>query len=321
MKQLLYSALLLIGLLLGITCPGSAQAIPNNSFDTWATRGTIEAPTNWLTSDDILSFINQQGQGAFNTGTVTKSTDAHGGTFAAKLTTITTPATTTNIAILPGLLVLGNKTGVLTFRGLPLGGSPYPTRPTQFNFYYKLSGPATDSASALVYFTNTINGAPNLVGYGFQYLRPTTGGYAAISVPIQYDPASSAAPDSVHFQFSSGDAGVLTAGTTLLIDDITLGNTALAVRADASFQEQLTVAPNPSPTGRFSISSPSQPDLAAAPLTVFDVTGRAVLRQPALATPANGYRRELDLSSFPMGIYTLRLDSKQGTLVRQLVVQ
>jgi hypothetical protein len=314
MKKILYAAFLLL-----FSQLANAQTVPNGGFDTWASPRTVETPTGWLTSDDILSFLNGRPLGTFNTGTVTKSTDVHGGTFAVKLTTVTTPPTATNLAIVPGILVLGAKTGIYTLRGLPNAGSAYTTRPTQCNFYYKLSGPATDSASVLVYFTNTVNRAPNLLGYGLQFLRPTTGGYAAISVPIQYDPASTAAPDSVHFQFSSGDANVLTAGTTLLIDDLSLGNTALAVRADASLQEQLTVSPNPSPTGRFSVGSPAQPDLASSPLTVFDMTGRAVLRQPALATPASG--RELDLSSLPIGIYTLRLDSKQGALVRQLVVK
>ena len=93
----------------------------------------------------------------------------------------------------------------------------------------------------------------------------------------------------------------------------------MATRANASTQAQLIVAPNPSPAGRFQLSAPTAPALASAPLTVLDLTGRVVLAQPALVMLSP--TRELDLSSLRTGIYVLRIDSKEGLLTRQLVVQ
>ena len=305
MKQPFYFTWLCAFLLTATTV--AAQNVPNNTLDTWAVRSGIEAPTGWLTLDDALPLLVKNFP-RLNTGTTLKSSDAHSLPYAAQLLTVNFQ----NQATLPGYLILGNRLDVNI-----LGGLPYTTRPTQMQFYYKLTGPVTDSAVVQVLLTRTANGQPQLVGKGGMVLKPTSNGYTQLSIPITY--GSSAQPDSVRMFFSSGNANKITVGTSLLLDDITLSNTTLATRADAEFQTQLTVAPNPSPAGRFVISSPTQPDLAAAPLTVLDALGRIVVRQPA--QPVATSERTLDLSSLPLGIYLLRLDSKQGAIVRQLVVK
>ena len=318
MKVLFYSFCVLA--LLARTA--AAQAVTNGDFETWATPTStkVEAPANWLTADLILAFINQiPATNFYDTKTVTKSTDAHSGSFAASLNTLTLKNTAGASLVFPGFMVLGGRAGSRSqlIRGLPNAGSPAAARPAQMQLYYKFTGPASDSASVLVYFTNTApGGVPALIGAALAYFTPSSS-YAALTVPIQYD--GSSLPDSVHIQLSSGDARKLTSGTKLLIDDISFSGTALAVRADAGLQAQLTVSPNPSPAGRFVISSPATPELAAAPLTVLDVLGREVLRQPAQAAPTP--ERTLDLSHLALGIYMLRLDSKQGVITRQLVVK
>ena len=309
MKSLFYRILLLTGWLAGAGMTASGQAISNSSFETWAVRTGIEAPTNWLTSDDLYP-LRIQGFTRTNTGTVTKSTDAHSSPYAASLK---------NVAIgnfgYSGSIYLGTRFDAINF----LGGIPYASRPAQLQFYYKYTGPATDSADAIVLLTNTLQGETNFLGVGAMLLSPTNGSYVQMTVPISYDPNSSALPDSVRLFFESSIAHRLTIGATLLIDDVALTNSALAVRADASIQNQLTVAPNPSPAGRFQLSAPNEPALASAPYTVLDVTGRVVAKQAALAVPSP--TRELDLSNLTAGIYMLRLDTKQGVVVRQLSIK
>jgi hypothetical protein len=296
----------------------TAQTIPNGDFERWASPGGApEAPTGWLTTDFILGYFSSLPPGSYlNTGTVAKGSEVHGGSFAAKISTLSLPTTTGGTVLHPGWLVLGARPSPYEYAGLPNAGAPCTTRPTQLQFYYKLTGPAADSASAVVYVTRTVSGLPTVLGGGFQYLKPTTG-YTLLTMPLEYSSAD--VPDSVHIQLSSGDARVITAGTTLLVDDFALINPTLAMRAGAATQDLVAVAPNPNPAGRFVLSSPAQPDLAAAPLAVFDVTGRLVQRQPAQAMPGAG--RTLDLSGLPLGIYTLRLDTKQGSITRQLVVK
>ena len=256
----------------------------------------------------------------YNTTAVTKSTDAHSGSFAAKLTN-TQFNTPQGPVVLEGALILGTKLREqITYEGYPIGGAAYTARPTQLQFYYKLTGPATDTAIATFLLTKTGRAGtqPTLVGGGTIFLTPsTTGGYVGVTANIPYN--TSDTPDSVRIQFSSGAARVIAAGSTLLVDDVSVIGATLATRADASTQAKLVVAPNPSPAGRIQLSAPTEPTLASAPLTILDLTGRVVLEQPALAVPTP--TRELDLSSLRTGIYVLRLDSKEGLLTRQLVVQ
>ena len=319
MKHFFYATALVLAALLAR--PAGAQTISNGNFETWTTpygANSAEVPTGWLTTDDLLAYFSNVARGSYYTGTVTKSTDARSGSYAAKLTTTSVPTSGAPV-VLAGYLLLGAKTGVYEYYNIPIAGAPSTGRPTQLTFAYKLTGPATDSASVFVYLTNTQGGVPSVIGQAYQVLAPTTAGYVAASVPITYNPATTITPDSVHVLFSSGDALAPTVGTTLLVDNVALASSPLAARANAATQELLAVAPNPSPAGHFIISSPTEPSLAAAPLTVLDVTGRAVVQQPAQTAPTG--RRDLDLSALPVGIYVLRLDSKQGVLTRQLVVK
>jgi len=319
MKHLLYCTCLLLAALLAR--PAGAQNIGNGTLETWATpygTGSAEVPTGWLTTDDLLAYFSNVARGSYNTGTVTKSTDARSGSYAAKLTTTSVPTTGASV-VLPGYLLLGDKTGVYEYYGIPIGGAPTTGRPNRLTFNYKLTGPATDSASVFVYLTTTQAGVPAVIGQAYQLLTPTTSGYTEAIVPITYDPAAKAAADSVHVLFSSGDALAPTVGTTLLVDNVGISSTIAATRASAATQELLAVAPNPSPAGHFVISSPTRPGLAAAPLTVLDALGRTVAQQPAQAAPTA--TRPLDLSHLPLGIYTLRLATAEGILTRQLVVK
>ena len=311
MKKIFYASTAL-ALVAGYTT--QAQAIPNNGLDTWVTRNNRELPANWLALDDFYAtyFANN------NSASTLKTTDVHGGTYAAKLVNVTLQDTQGPF-VQEAYLSVGAKTGKYAILGVPIGGGiPCAVRPTQFQFYYKNTGTANDSAVALMVLTRTVSRVPSTVGI-VAVLLPPVATYTLANIPIQYDPNVSAAPDSAHITFASGTARTLSATSGLFIDDVSFAGAPLAVRADAGTQAQLTVAPNPSPGGRFVISSPDKPELAAAPLQVLDALGRTVAQQAAQPAPSG--QRELDLSGFSTGIYLLRLDSKQGAIVRQLTVK
>jgi hypothetical protein len=328
MKKILYA---LLGLALAASHAASAQTIPNAGFETWATRNGAESPTGWLTDADVYGYYAQIAASNFQIGSVTKSTDAHGGSFAAKLTSTNDQDNGGNTIVVPGELVLGTKTGTYSYQGLPLGGTNYAARPTQMQFFYKYSGAVADSALVLVYFTKTTNGVPAIVGAGGGFLNPTTT-YTGVNASIGYSD-NTTTPDSVHIVLTSGYSRLLynprtgatrfpsniKAGSTLLIDDISFSGAPLAARADASTQALLTIAPNPSPGGRFVLNAPDKPELAAAPWQVLDGLGRIVAQQAAQPAPSG--QRELDLSALSAGVYLLRLDAKQGAIVRQLTVK
>ena len=286
-----------------LAAPAPAQTIPNGNLDTWATRNGVESPTNWLTTDDLLG-------GIFRTGTVVKTTVAHAGPFAAQLQTVGLPG----VGAVPGILILGNS--IRQSATLP-GGLPFTARPRSLQFYYQLQGSKAlaDSAAMVVILTRRVNGTTTLVAGGSYDFPALASSYTLVTVPLQY--ASALAPDSVSMVFFSGNTQIVTAGAVLRIDDIAFTGTATATR-DAALAAQLSIAPNPSPDGRYRLSSPD-PTLLAAPLAVLDATGRLVRHDDGSARPLFPDGRALDLSELPAGIYTVQLNTPRGLITRKLV--
>jgi hypothetical protein len=285
-----------------LAAPAPAQTIPNGNLDTWATRNGVESPTNWLTTDDLLG-------GLFRTGTVVKTNVAHGGAYAAQLQTVSLPG----VGGVPGILILGNS--IRQSAVLP-GGLPFTARPRSLQFYYQLQGSRAlaDSAAMVVVLTRRVNGTTTVVAGGSYDFPALASSYTLVTVPLQY--ASGLAPDSVSMVFFSGNTQVVTAGSVLRIDDIAFTGTATATR-DAALNAALSIAPNPSPDGRYRLSS-LDPTVLAAPLVVFDAAGRLVRHYDRVAHPGLP-ERALDLSELPAGIYTVQLDTPRGIITHKLV--
>lgn len=291
--------------------PAHAQttAFANSNLESWSPRKGVDAPTNWQTTDDIVEYIL-----GFRvpTGTVTKSTTAHSGSFAVQLQT----QLFLGQSQAPGEIILGTS-----FHGgaeqIP-GGQPFTARPANMQFYYQLSGNnlASDSAGVVVQLVRRVNGASVVVAQGEEYFTtPTAGSYALGTVPLQY--LSTLAPDTVVMAFSSTTVDNALGGTTMLVDDISFVGTATATR-DAQNALLLSAAPNPSPDGRYRLSS-SEPALLAAPLVVLDAAGRQVRREAALRPGPALAERPLDLSDLPAGLYTVQLLAPTGVVTRKLV--
>ena len=286
---------------------GSAQgqALANGGFETWATRNGVDSPTGWLTTDDVAASLLG---GTFTTGTYTKATDAHGGTYAARLESKNTLLG----IVVAGAVGIGRKVGPDVT--LP-GGIPFTSRPTMLQFYYKLSGPqpaaASDGTFAQVALTRYVNGARQTLATAKQVFTTLTSTYVLAQVPLTY--TSSATPDSVHLVLSSGAIITATAGpvagTVFQVDDVSFTGVATATR-DAALSATLTVAPNPSPDGRYLLSAP--PTLLASSLAV-------VRRETARVGSAP--TRSLDLSGLAAGFYTLQLFADQGLVTKKLLVE
>ena len=312
-KTILHFALLLAAGLLASGTARAQQAVPNGTLETWALRGGIDSPGQWLTTDDLLRGVLP---GFPATGAVTKSSTSHAGSFAAKLTNMTSV-----LGPVPGFMVLGNALGNLnTVDSLAqLGGLPYTSRAARLLVYYRFSGTVNspdDLPVVRVMLTKTTGGVRSIVAAGHQYLPTTATAYTLATVPLVYQ--QGIAPDSIHIAFGSSDydGNTYTAGNTLYVDDVVMTGTVTATR-DAQLQAAVGVYPNPSATGLFTLAA-QEATLVAAPITVTDALGRVVLRQPATAT---GSTRTVDLRQQPAGLYSLRLDTPRGPVMHQLVVQ
>ncbi|MBF9141918.1 T9SS type A sorting domain-containing protein [Hymenobacter properus] len=284
-----------------------AQTVPNGNLETWPTANHAQ---NWQTTDDILQAVIGI---PFATGTTSKTTDKYAGSFAARLET----KSMLGSSAIPGSLVLG--TGPLNPALDNLGGMPYTGHPAALQLRYKLSGPAlaTDSAFAGVTLTRRANGRTEVVASGFLFLLQPAAAYTLATVPLQY--ASNAAPDSVYIMIASGSSSNLTVGTALTVDNIELTGSALASRAETAAAASLSVFPNPSADGLFTLAAPQEPALLQAPVTVHDLTGRLVLTAPAAAPGAAS--RTISLRGQPAGVYTVRLETPHGLITRRLTLQ
>ncbi|MCC3154235.1 T9SS type A sorting domain-containing protein [Hymenobacter sp. BT770] len=306
MKTLLHTLLAFsAGLCQLVAAPAQAQTFPNSSLDTWASRNGVEAPTNWQTTDDVVAAVLGT---RIPTNTVTKTTTVHGGPFAAQLQTQSVLG-----QAIQGSIILGNS----IHGGADLaGGLPFTARPTSIQFYYQLSGARalTDSAAMGVQLTRRVNGVAQVVAQAEYLFTSLAGNYTLVTLPMQY--LSALAPDSVSMIFLSGTAKTITAGTILRIDDIAFAGGATATR-DAALAAALSVSPNPSPDGRYTLHA-TEPALLAGPLTVLDASGR-VVRHEAAASPAT--TRRLDLDDLARGLYTLQVFTGKGLITKKLVVQ
>ena len=312
MKTLLRALLaLVLGCLPGLAA--HAQAIANGGFETWAARNGVDAPTGWLTTDDVI--VSAFGL-PLPSGSFTKTTDAHGGTYAVRLET-----KATLLGALPGAVGTGTKVG----RNIALpGGTPFTGRPAALQFYYKLSGPQpavpANGAFVQVLLTRTVGGMAQPVAAAQQLLTTVTASYVLVQLPLTY--VSTATPDSLRLAFSSGaipagtTGSTATVGTVLQVDDVAFTGTVTASRTAAELAATLSIFPNPSPDGRYVLAA--TPALLAAPLTVADATGRVVRQEGRLAQPAA--RRALDLSGLASGLYTLHLATEAGPLTKKLLV-
>ncbi|PJJ48088.1 T9SS type A sorting domain-containing protein [Hymenobacter chitinivorans] len=292
----------------GTLTAASAQTLPNGNLETWVTRGTALAPTGWATFDDVLISLGFP----IPTGTTSRSTDKHGGQYAALLENKANPLLGVTF---PGVLIIGSSADLNA--DFP-GGVPFTARPANMQFYYKLTGAAaaTEMAAAQVVLTRWNGSESVIIAAGGTDLAPAAN-YTLQTIPLDYE--SSAAPDSIRILFASSTQDAPTVGSALLIDDVVMTGTALAT-VNAARNAAITVSPNPSNTGLFTLSTSRDASWTRSAYTVTDIAGRVVLRGAAAPVNASG-QRTVDLRGQRAGLYTLRLDTPEGPVVHKLLLQ
>ena len=289
------------------------NTLPNASLDTWVSRNGYEAPQEWVTSDDVLAQLGTAGL----VRTVAKTTDVRAGAFAALLTPKRVPFV--NLAVPAGLLAgkrfrysATDPANVNNF-----GGVPYTLRPSSLSFWYKFAGTTADKTQVVLALTKgNLSSGGTVVGSGTVTLPAGVTTYTQYTLPITY--ASAETPDTLRLGFIVGADQMFSSSAAFAVDDISLALT--TATASPAVAAALSVYPNPSTNGLFSLASLQRPGLATAPLSVTDALGKVVVQQGAApGSAANG--RSLDLRGLPAGVYLLRLDTPDGTVVRKLQLQ
>lgn len=232
MKKIIYTFFLLL-----LFFQIQAQTIINGGFEDWQTS-SISNPTGSVSSNTELL----QRFGVSSTPSITKSTDAHQGSFAAKLQTNIYGQDT-----MFGYIVFG-KVG----NNGPDGGFPYTQKPDSITGWFKSDFGTNDSGLILVMFK--LNG--NYISQGLFYLKGVHSSYTRFSFPLNL-PIGFAC-DTVLIGFTSSDAFtdyVPKPGSWLILDQVAFTGTGITQQVPNSNFELWTSTSFETPTDWFATFS------------------------------------------------------------------
>ncbi len=229
---------LLIILTIAISTTGfSQEEIPEGGFENWTPSSLnlyYEPSGNWWTTLNALTSLGAP-------VTVTRTTDVHSGTYAAKLVT-----KQWGTFLLPGLLVSGR---FVTASPFVLQGQPFSSKPIKFKGWFKYTSVNGDSGAvvAILHKYNTNTGKRDTVALAVQVIKNTVSAYTPFDIYFDYW-LPGVFPDSITVVLTSSAAGANFQGqvnSTLIVDDVMLDYaTGLSEMLFPEFE--VTTIPNPS---------------------------------------------------------------------------
>jgi|GEM_PF-597350 len=346
-KFLLFSAVLLASAL-GV----KAQSVANSGFESWhdftVQTGIIssidlEAPGSWSGSDSLIAGISPfaaiAGIQITPVKQLSKSTDAHSGTYAASLKTAflgdsvgNVPCVLINARVSVDIMALVGNPEVSDVFDLVTysGGTPVLGRKVDaVNAWVKLTDQNQDDASAIVTAlqkSQTGSGADTLIPIGAGSLiiqKGISNDYREISVPVVYADTGNTATDTLIVVFTSSAAAdpnaPATNGNTLLVDDITMstsdGSGTVSVRQPLLPGDALLVYPNPATDAvYFNLHTALEPGKYTLHIT--DISGRAVLFRPL-----REHINKQQVRGWAKGTYFYTLDGEGKFLKGKFVVR
>ncbi len=264
---------------------GSSQPFPNGTLEGW-TDINSEEPANWTTFNLITTVLNLP-------NSVTKSSDAHGGNFAASIKTAD---------------INGDTLGFLTNGNIgedgPLGGMPVNANPKTLSGFYKYTpvGPDTAVCALVSYRYDALSGNTMALDSVFISLPPTAG-YTNFSASLMYNTFPYA--DTLAIVFSSSNMNDSTSymgiGSELLIDDLSLEYYPVGVEENDS-EIKVLVYPNPATDNFYIEYAAGQGNLQ---FELYNVIGSLVMSQQINAT--NAGKQIIHTNNLHKGIYLYTL--------------
>ncbi|MCX7784877.1 MAG: T9SS type A sorting domain-containing protein [candidate division WOR-3 bacterium] len=267
---------LVVTLIISLILPIVSQAqniLLNSSFEIWLDSLGIQMPFAWFTSE------------ATDSGSATRTTNAHSGLFAIKLTGSDTSAFATTISIV----------------------SPQ-------TYYYFSGWCKTQSFAAGAFIITWLKlsqqpaGTPTIIPI---YYSNTYRNYNAV---LQ-------APDSAIFvNVTVGTLPYL----TIYVDDVTLSDTALTgieEQPEIKNKEMIGLNISPTPCQNYTFIRYNTSELSQISLSLYDIRGRLIKELISkIKHPQNGIYL-LDTKNLKSGIYFVQLKTKHKTINKKLIIQ
>jgi hypothetical protein len=249
-------------------------SFPNSDLESWTNMGNYEQPAGgyWTTANKIVDLLP-----GFYPATTFKTTDAHSGTYAARMRTdrISPPV---------NLLVTGTlAVGEFDENGTPPDnlklGKPFTSRPDKFTGWYKFTSVNSDSCDlyCLLSKWNPTTMMRDTIAWAGLREYTTQPSYIKFELPFNY--SSSDSPDSISIVFASSAGGANfqgQVGNELFIDDVAL-ETATGLEIMLMPEVGISVFPNPSVDQvNFNLSR----TVRDGRMEILDLNGRAVYEAP-----------------------------------------
>ena len=187
-----------------------AQNIPNAGFESWTAGFGFDDPNSWGTLN-ALSLIGIP-------ISVTKSTQRHGGSFSAKVETMSTIDSIGQVTPSTGFMAIGF---VDIFNNQFDIGTPFTARPDSLVGWVKCNSVNGDTSGVALQLTkwDATSLTQEMIGFGGYITTSSSSTFYRFSVPIEYE--SENTPDSISvFVLSSLGNGQI--GSAIWVDDLSL---------------------------------------------------------------------------------------------------
>ncbi len=276
-------------LIAGIMISTAQTQVPNGTFEGWA---SANAATSW-SSVSLLGVNN-----------CFQSTDAHGGTYAARLRTTDTVLFTQPILV-PGLITLG----VIDIMTQSVkGGIACTDKPDELRGWYKYIPVGGDTMNVIVYFWENNGGVVDTVGTGTLEVPTGAASYTSFSILIEWDSLYTGSPDSANIVLTNCGMDPH-GGTVAIYDDLSFyyASTGLSVPL-----AELSGSAWPNPA-RDIITVPT---LEGAAIRIYNLNGALMY-----SSIADSRQYSIDLSSFPRGLYLLQQSNEAGSYTSKLILE
>lgn len=310
MKKITF--LFIVALSFAVISQSFAQvdSIPNPDFENWESADIGEKPIAWDVSNiDYSPLATWE--------TITKdATDPYSGIYCVRLETVMENVFLLGDVTLPGIITLGEFIiDIATQTASVIGGIPFTARPTMLKGYYKYSPAGIDSCLIAIGLSkwNTVNNERDTIGYGYFNSKNTVTGWTLFEIPIGYVLPDD--PDSMNIIIMSSDTSILAIGSTLWIDSLSFD---FAVNTeDLTNNQSISVYPNPSDDGVFSLEiyPVNSGQFTNYDLKIYNVLGSEIIKSKIL-----NRKSKIDMSSYPKGIYFLKVSSDNNNFVRKIVL-
>lgn len=295
----------------------SATAQLQGAMENWRTYNTgifppvqCEAPATWFGLDSLVIFGGQLiGPGGTYVKQIFKSTDAHSGSFAARLDT----KSQDTLGMVPGILanVKFEVTGIPDpndpFASLSYtGGTFVSTRVPSLDAWVKYTPVGGDSAGLQVLAVldgASTTGEDSVVGEGFLIIPQAITSYVNVNIPIDYvDP--NVVPNKLVIIAISSINEVIHDGSMLFLDDVTFSG--LSVKNTVAKAQQVKVYPNPVANTLHLTTSLN----GAHTFSAYNLIGQQVATQTFTGTAT------VDVSALAQGSYIYTISNAQGEAVQ-----